>query len=161
MNWQPAQSVDFKLMEVDWQQKPKMVELVEIFSVLKFEWAECAAWRSQTVVAAHRRQSATVSGAANINPCVFFCSCRQLRVFRLLCEKCLRRRVTVKNELLTLWQSSVDLDVEVGLLSTLWKIICCHWSTPARVLSSKQALLCKKLTKQNVSIIHVSLPWNE
>ena len=72
MNWQPAQSVDFKLMEVDWQQKPKMVELVEIFSVLKFEWAECAAWRSQTVVAAHRRQSATVSGAANINPCVTF-----------------------------------------------------------------------------------------
>ena len=52
----------------------------------------------------------------------------------------------MKNELLTLWQSSVDLDVEVGLLSTLWKIICCHWSTPARVLSSKQALLCKKLT---------------
>ena len=48
-----------------------MVELVEIFSVLKFEWAECAAWRSQTVVAAHRRQSATVSGAAN-NPCVTF-----------------------------------------------------------------------------------------
>ena len=47
-----------------------MVELVEIFSVLKFEWAECAAWRSQTVVAAHRRQSATVSGANNINPCV-------------------------------------------------------------------------------------------
>ena len=46
-----------------------MVELLEIFSVLKFEWAECAAWRSQTVVAAHRRQSATVSGAAN-NPCV-------------------------------------------------------------------------------------------
>ena len=114
--------------------------------MLKFEWAECAAWRSQTVVAAHRRQSATVSGAVNINPCVFFCSCHQLRVFRLLCEKCLRRRVTVKNELLTLWQSFVDLDVEVGLLSTLWKIICCHWSTPARVLSSKQALLCKKLT---------------
>ena len=52
----------------------------------------------------------------------------------------------MKNELLTLWQSFVDLDVEVGLLSTLWKIICCHWSTPARVLSSKQALLCKKLT---------------
>ena len=49
-----------------------MVELVEIFSVLKFEWAECAAWRSQTVVAAHRRQSATVSGAANNNPCVTF-----------------------------------------------------------------------------------------
>ena len=49
-----------------------MVELLEIFSVLKFEWAECAAWRSQTVVAAHRRQSATVSGAANINPCVTF-----------------------------------------------------------------------------------------
>ena len=47
----------------------------------------------------------------------------------------------MKNELLTFWQSSVDLDVEVGLLSTLWKIICCHWSTPARVLSSKQALL--------------------
>ena len=66
----------------------------------------------------------------------------------------------MKNELLTFWQSSVDLDVEVGLLSTLWKIICCHWSTPARVLSSKQALLCKKLTTlcfHHSFIIHVCL----
>ena len=40
-------------------------------------------------------------------------------------DRYLRMTVTVRyGELLTLWQSSVDLDVKAGLLSTLWKIIC-------------------------------------
>ena len=38
---------------------------------------------------------------------------------------CLRMTLSVRyGKLLTLWQSSVDSDVNVGQLSTLWKIIC-------------------------------------